>query len=60
MRLAISVAWGVGGERKHLGDSVLAKAKPARYPVSPDATGDLMNRQFGLQHCGLGAAMWQW
>ena len=35
MRLAISVAWGVGGERKHLGDSVLAKAKPARYPVGP-------------------------
>jgi hypothetical protein len=35
MRLAISVAWGAGGKRNHLGDSVLAKAKPARYPVGP-------------------------
>jgi hypothetical protein len=59
MRLAISVAWGVGGKRNHLGDSVLAKVKPARYPVSPDATGYLINRQFGLQHCRLGVGMWQ-
>jgi hypothetical protein len=59
LTLGVSVALRACGKRPHVCNGVLAKAKPIRDSVNPDTVGDLLSRQFSLQHSGFSGSLRQ-
>jgi len=58
LTLGVSVALRARGKQFYVRNGGLAEANSIRDPVKPDTVGDLLSRQFGLQHSGGSGSLW--